>query len=143
MEHFNYYKDYINNKITRDDARRYFWNSGHSYETMLFNNRIEKLGELINKHLGIYNTLNQYPYFIKTIQNTEKVRFVDHNNAYQCFIKGKGSYFQDREMVSFNWEKDSNTNNPHWIGFCGDADDKNAQPILRAFIEWCDFYKGK
>lgn len=35
-----------------------------------------------------------------------------------------------RECISFNADG--------WIGFAGWADQGNTNPILRAFIEWCD-----
>lgn len=132
------YKDYVENRITRDDARRYFWEHGLTYEKAISFDNILKLGEFININIHKYNTGNEHPYFVRVIRSSLRV-FNYHGYGDRAFIRGRGSYFADREVISFNSEKDTNTNNEHWIGFCGDADDKNCQPILQAFIEWCDW----
>jgi hypothetical protein len=43
-------------------------------------------------------------------------------------IRYKGSYFDNREAVSFN--KDG------FIGFAGWADDRNVQPVSEGFAKW-------
>lgn len=49
-----------------------------------------------------------------------------------CFLYVSSHYFERRECISFNADG--------WIGFAGWADqgNTNPNPILRAFIEWCD-----
>lgn len=47
-----------------------------------------------------------------------------------CFLYVNSHYFERRECISFNANG--------WIGFAGWADQGNTNPILRAFIEWCD-----
>lgn len=47
-----------------------------------------------------------------------------------CFLYVNSHYFERRECISFNADG--------WIGFAGWADQGNTNPILRAFIEWCD-----
>lgn len=129
-------------KIKRDDARRYFWDNGLTYEKVMFQDNIDKLKDFINSEVANFNLFNPYPYFVKVIDSSTKV-FNYNGQGHTCFIRGKGGYFSDREMVSFNFEKDSNTGNPHWIGFAGDADDNNVQPVLRAFIRWVDYLKER
>lgn len=48
-----------------------------------------------------------------------------------AYMTGKGEYFTDREVISFNRDG--------FIGFCGAADSENTQPVLAAFIEWCNW----
>ena len=48
-----------------------------------------------------------------------------------AYMTGKGEYFTDREVISFNRDG--------FIGFCGAADSENTAPVLAAFIEWCDW----
>ena len=48
-----------------------------------------------------------------------------------AYMTGKGAYFNAREVISFN--------RGGFIGFCGDADSQNTQPVLAAFIEWCNW----
>lgn len=45
-------------------------------------------------------------------------------------INCRAYYFRKRQAVTF----DANG----WVGFAGWADDKNVQPILRAFVEWAE-----
>lgn len=45
-------------------------------------------------------------------------------------LTGKGAYFTARQVITFGRDG--------FIGFCGDADDRNAEPVLAAFVEWCD-----
>lgn len=132
------YKYYTENKILRDDARRYFWNNGLTYEKAITQENIDKLAEKCNKHIKRYNNGNKYPYFVRVIPSSTKV-FNYRELGDRAFLRAKGGYFSDRELISFNNEKDTNTNNEHWIGFAGDADDTNVQPVLHAFIEWCDW----
>ena len=47
-----------------------------------------------------------------------------------CFLYVNSHYFERRECISFNADG--------WIGFASWADQGNTNPILRAFIEWCD-----
>lgn len=47
-----------------------------------------------------------------------------------CTNNEARAYFERRECISFNANG--------WIGFAGWADQGNTNPILRAFIEWCD-----
>ena len=124
---FNCYEDYINNKITRDYARKYFWDNKLSYDLITDETSL-KLRKFINAEFKKYNKGKEHLYYIKC-----------NEPSHYRFITATGGYFQDREVVSFNQERDSNTNNPHWIGFAGEADDKNVQPVLRGFINWCDW----
>ena len=45
-------------------------------------------------------------------------------------IQVNGSYFKRREAVTFN--------ETGFIGFGGELDNRTVQPILKAFLKWCD-----
>lgn len=50
-----------------------------------------------------------------------------------AYMTGSGEYFTAREVISFNRDG--------FIGFCGAADSENTQPVLAAFVEWCDWLR--
>ena len=52
-----------------------------------------------------------------------------------AYLYMKGAYFSERECISFNLDG--------FIGFAGWASNGNVQPILRAFIRWCDILVGE
>lgn len=52
-----------------------------------------------------------------------------------AYMTGKGAYFNAREVISFDRRG--------YIGFCGEADSENTQPVLAAFVEWCDWLKNR
>lgn len=45
-------------------------------------------------------------------------------------ITAKGSAFTSTNVISFNRDG--------FIGFCGEASDEHLQPVLVAFVAWCD-----
>ena len=48
-----------------------------------------------------------------------------------AFLRVDGSYFKDREAISFNGDG--------FIGFCGWASSRNERPFIDAFIEWTEW----
>ena len=48
-----------------------------------------------------------------------------------CYLYVNSHYFTRRECISFNYDG--------FIGFAGWADQGNTNPILRAFLKWCDY----
>ena len=48
-----------------------------------------------------------------------------------CFLYMNSHYFTRREAISFNQNG--------FIGFAGWADQGNVNPLLRAFLRWCDW----
>lgn len=50
-------------------------------------------------------------------------------------MTAQGTYFNARNVIDF-------CSNGH-IEFCYEADDINTQPVLKAFITWCDWLKGE
>ena len=62
-----------------------------------------------------------------------KGQYADDGHVICAFLTAKGTYFNAREVVSFNRDG--------FIGFCGEADDNNTQPVLIAFMRWCDWLR--
>lgn len=50
-------------------------------------------------------------------------------------IRVKGTYFDDREAITFNEDG--------FIGLCGWADGYNLTPFVMGFKDWCDYMKNK
>ena len=48
-----------------------------------------------------------------------------------CYLYMNSHYFTQREAISFNVDG--------FIGFAGWADQGNTNPLLRAFLSWCDY----
>ena len=118
--------------MTRDEARAYFWDKGLTYAD-ISGTDLGYLSALLNLHfvkrrkeqLGA----GESPYWVRTHQIL-RVEWTRSGALGYAFLTGKGLHFASREVVSFNRDG--------FIGFCGDASDRNAQPVLAAFVEWCD-----
>ena len=57
-----------------------------------------------------------------------KVHMSETGGIESAFIRCNGTYFKDREAISFNGDG--------FIGFAGWADSKNVQPFYKAFQRW-------
>ena len=120
--------------MTRDEARAYFKEKGLtygdisrtdlSYLCVLLDLRFVKERKKRVKH-GDY-----YYWFRTNPARNYKGEWTETGAMVCAFLTGKGEYFDAREVVSFNRDG--------FIGFCGDASDRNAAPVLAAFAEWCD-----
>lgn len=133
--------------ITKINEREKIW----SFECECLNKDIlDYKHQLELKEKELNDSCQHYEYQISELNKEiyrlkQRQKFLEHPYFIKCldgndfFIRGKGGYFDEREVVSFNQEKDTQTQNPHWIGFSGNADDNNIQPILRGFMKWCDW----
>jgi hypothetical protein len=93
---------------------------------------IDLLCDLLNKHIAEFNIEmrgKKKKYWVST--NELKIR--KSNPFTYLEITGKGTYFEDREIITFC---DSG-----FIGFCGEADNENEIPVLTAFVEWLELVK--
>jgi hypothetical protein len=123
--------------LTRDQARDYFNQCGLTYADITiralrylqievdseFNK--QRKAAMNGEARGYWVRVNDAKYF--------KGDYTDDGRAICAFLTAKGTYFTAREVISFNKNG--------FIGFCGDADDRNAQPVLSAFVAWCDWMK--
>lgn len=120
--------------MTRAEARAYFKEKGLTYAD-------------ISRTDLVYLRALLDLYFMK--QRTEKVRaglrpfwerthlVLPHAGEWDRYgamvsatITAKGAYFESWEVISFRRNGG--------IVFCPAAEDFNAQPVLAAFVEWCD-----
>lgn len=114
---------------SNDEARKYFADKGLTYDDITEGD-ILTLVMLLNKHIKAANKDNETStdsmYLSKKIDIFKK-----RNGAItRCFLYMNSNYFTRRECISFNSDG--------FIGFAGWADQGNTNPILRAFLEWCD-----
>lgn len=120
-------------ELTNNEAREYFKNKQLSYN-IITKDGVIALKELIKKELRISIKHNECDDKLKMSQ---KIRFYtdDNSNMTDCYLYLNSDYFTRRECVSFNSDG--------FIGFAGWACTDNTQPILRAFIKWCDVMAEK
>lgn len=113
-----------------DEARRYFSQKGLTYDDITEGD-ILVLVMLLNKHIKKSNKENETS--VSTMRLSEKVDMKKKSNGtiISCFLYMNSHYFTRRECISFNRDG--------FIGFAGWADQGNSNPILRAFLEWCDY----
>lgn len=122
-------------KLTSAYAREYFKNKGLSYN-LITEELFDKLKLFFKIELNNYVTdgdehskkiamcLSKKEYKIN------KPKFNHKDGLLHGFIQVDGSYFKNREAISFNENG--------FIGFAGWSDSNNIQPIIKAFINWCD-----
>ena len=122
-------REHIVPVCTNDEARDYFKKRGLSYDhitegdiltlVIMLNQEIKNSNKLRETSMGTL-TLSKKMDFVQTPKHTMK----------KCFLYVNSHYFTQRECISFNQDG--------FIGFCGWADQGNTNPILRAFLRWCD-----
>lgn len=123
--------------MTREEARSYFEANGLGY-TNIKEEDVMILIDKLKNSLALY--LKEGGFHAEQmgmkVSRIRKKDIVCLKKGLKCaFIEIDGLYFKRREAVSFN----SNG----FIGFGGSLSDKNIQPVLKAFYEWCDYLKEK
>lgn len=118
--------------LEREEAREHFKKVGLNYEKLLPVD-IEQLAHMIEIELSGY--LNSGGDHAKGMaMKVSTIRKSDIKFKGGKFVAAKiqvdGRYFKRREAVTFS--------ETGFIGFGGELDDKNVQPILKAFCNWCD-----
>lgn len=114
---------------SNDEARKYFADKGLTYDDITEGD-ILTLVILLNKHIKAANKDNETS--VDSMYLSKKIDILKKRNGtiIRCFLYMNSSYFTRRECISFNSDG--------FIGFAGWADQGNTNPILRAFLEWCD-----
>ena len=127
--------------MTRDEARAYFRDKGLTYSDITVTD-LRYLSTLLDLQFTIQRKYRiqarredkdgAKPVYWLRVNDAKyfKGRYDENGRMLSAFITGKGTYFTAREVISFNYNG--------FIGFCGEADDRNAEPVLTAFVEWCD-----
>lgn len=122
-------KQNIKAVCSSEEARQYFANKGLTYEDITEGD-VLTLTMLLNKHIKAAN--KDHETSMGTMRLSEKIDMRKKTNGVilACYLYVNSHYFTRRECISFNYDG--------FIGFAGWADQGNTNPILRAFLEWCD-----
>ena len=125
-------KENIQPVCTNDRAREYFAESGLTYNDVTEGD-ILVLVMLLNKH--IKKAVKDHETSVESIYLSKKIDMKKRSDGsiICCYLYVNSHYFTKRECISFN--------RGGFIGFAGWADQGNTNPILRAFLEWCDYLK--
>lgn len=115
---------------TTNDAREYFKSKGLTYDS-ISEGDILILSMMLEKELKKSNKAGETS--VSTITLSKKVDMKKKANGHimYCFLYVNSHYFERREAISFNRDG--------FIGFAGWADQGNTNPLLRAFLKWCDY----
>lgn len=115
---------------SNDEAREYFKSKNLSYDS-INEGDILVLVMLLQKE--IKKSVKAGETSISTIYLSSKVDMKKKSNGsiICCYLYVNSHYFTRREAISFNRDG--------FIGFAGWADQGNTNPLLRAFLQWCDY----
>ena len=114
---------------TTKEARQYFRDKGLSYHDITEGDILSLL-MLLNLEIKKSNKAGETS--DSTMHMSSKIDMKKRTNGtiIKCFLYINSHYFTQREAISFNEDG--------YIGFAGWADQGNTNPLLRAFLRWCD-----
>lgn len=114
---------------TTKEARQYFRDKGLSYHDITEGDILSLLMRL-NREIKKSNKAGETS--VSTMHMSSKIDMKKRTNGtiIKCFLYINSHYFTRREAISFNEDG--------FIGFAGWADQGNTNPLLRAFLRWCD-----
>lgn len=114
---------------TTKEARQYFRDKGLSYHDITEGDILSLL-MLLNREIKKSNKAGETS--VSTMYMSSKINMKKRTNGtiIKCFLYINSHYFTRREAISFNEDG--------FIGFAGWADQRNTNPLLRAFLRWCD-----
>lgn len=115
---------------TTNEAREFFKNRGLSYDS-IHEGDILILCMMLQKELKKSNKTGETSVTTMTLSKRVDMKKKSNGSITECYIYMNSHYFTRRECISFNWDG--------FIGFAGWADQGNTNPILRAFLEWCNY----
>lgn len=118
--------------MEREQARKHFVESGLSYADICEQD-INLLNNILSEELSSYfvsGGAHAKGMELKVSKLRKKDIHVLKNGIKSARIQVDGSYFERREAITFS--------QTGFIGFAGELDQKNTQPILQAFVKWCD-----
>ena len=114
---------------TTKEARQYFRDKGLSYHDITEGDILSLL-MLLNREIKKSNKAGETS--VSTMHMSSKIDMKKRTNGtiIKCFLYINSHYFTQREAISFDEDG--------FIGFAGWADQRNTNPLLRAFLRWCD-----
>lgn len=115
---------------TNDHARSYFREKGLSYDNI---NDGDILVLVMMCQQELKKSCKAGETSTSTMRLSEKIDMKRKTNGaiVSCFLYMNSHYFTRREAISFNENG--------FIGFAGWADQGDVNPLLRAFLHWCDY----
>jgi hypothetical protein len=116
--------------MTTNEAREYFKNKGLTYQGITAGD-ICVLVMMLNKNIKAACKNNEMSTGSMHMSEKIKSKYNANGTIKECYLLINSHYFTRRECISFN--KDG------FIGFAGWSGTQNIKPIIRAFIEWCDY----
>lgn len=108
--------------MTRDEARASWLDGGKTYLDLNLGT-VQRLRNMIGKEMKASGLISG------SYRMQAKIKISLQCDGFCCELFCRSHYFKDREAVTFNGNG--------FIGFAGWADEKNVQPILSAFVHWC------
>lgn len=114
---------------TTNEAREFFKNRGLSYDS-IHEGDILILCMMLQKELKKSNKAGETSVTM-TLSKRIDMKKKSNGSITECYIYMNANYFTRRECISFNQDG--------FIGFAGWADQGNTNPLLRAFLEWCNY----
>ncbi len=118
-------------------AREYFKESGIVFSNIGIED-CKKLRFFINEICFKLCDDKNYS-MIKDLEVKRRTR----SDKWGIYLKADGSYFKNREAISF-WTPDEKLNDLDFpVGFCAWASGCNRIPFIQGFIKWCDWMKEK
>lgn len=115
--------------ITNNEAREKFVSMGLFYAN-LDEPKIRLLYAMLCEELKFFCEHEDDAKMGMTVSQRLEMSVSIDGQFQHAFMYVDGSYFKEREAISFN--------PGGFIGFGGWASSKNVQPMIRAFIKWCD-----
>lgn len=115
---------------SNEEARQYFKDKGLTYGNITEGDILTltmMLNQEIKKATKDCETSVDSMYLSKKFDMKRKT----NGTLVHCYLYINSHYFERRECISFNPDG--------FIGFAGWADQGNTNPILRAFLKWCDY----
>lgn len=114
---------------TNNEAREYFKSKGLTYDDIT-EGELLVLVMLLNKELKA--AVKDYETSVDSMHLSKRMDIKKKTNGsiVSCYLYLNAHYFTQREAISFNPDG--------FIGFAGWADQGNTNPLLRAFLKWCD-----
>lgn len=114
---------------TNNEARQYFRDKGLIYDDITEGDILSLL-MLLNREIKKSNKVGETS--VNTMHMSSKIAMKKRTNGtiIKCFLYINSHYFTRREAISFDEDG--------FIGFAGWADQGNTNPLLRAFLRWCD-----
>lgn len=121
--------DEIEAVCTTQEARDYFEKKGLTYNDITEGD-ILSLVLLLNLEIKKAVKADEMSTHSMHLSRRMDIKKRSNGTITECYLYINSHYFTQRECISFNKNG--------FIGFCGWADQGNTNPILRAFLTWCD-----